>query len=107
MSDNLKDRIARMRAWQAFETEDFRASDLEAVLSAAETLARQGKPQITEQMVEDAVFAMSPDLHRSVHDDERSTEYTTYWKCSCGQRLDGGRHVARAILEAALGKGGE
>lgn len=38
MSD-LRERIARMRAWQEFEVEDFRASDLEAVLTAAEKRA--------------------------------------------------------------------
>jgi len=32
----LAERIKRMRAWQGFEVDDFRASDLEAVLTAAE-----------------------------------------------------------------------
>ena len=44
-SNDLQARVERMRAWQEFETEDFYASDLEAVLTAAEAYASMIEPK--------------------------------------------------------------
>ena len=47
--DELAARVKRMRAWQEMETEDFLASDLEAVLTAAEEVERARAPWTDEQ----------------------------------------------------------